>query len=94
VGLETFTVVTTSANADMESIHDRMPVLLNPGALRVWLDPTSTPVSLQSVIQPSPMATLVRYRVSTIVNSARNDGPACIEPFDEPPSAEGFLPLG
>lgn len=94
VDLETFTVVTTGANADMDPIHDRMPVLLDPGGLGVWLDPTSNPDSLRSVMQPSPSATLVRHRVSTIVNSARNEDPACIEPFDEPTSAQGFLPLG
>lgn len=92
VDLETFTVVTTGANADMEPIHDRMPVLLDPGGLRAWLDPTSDPDRLRMVMRPPPMASLVRYRVSTSVNSARNEDPACIEPFVEPAS-QGFLPL-
>jgi hypothetical protein len=45
-------------------------------------------------MQPSPSATLFRHRVSTIVNSARNEDPACVEPFNEHTSAQGFLPLG
>lgn len=91
--LETFTVVTTNASVDMEPIHDRMPVLLDPAALGVWLDPTSRPGDLESLMRPSPPATLERYRVSPLVNSARNEGQACVEPFEEPRTGQGFLPL-
>lgn len=92
--LNTFTLITTSANADMEPIHDRMPVLLDQESLRTWLDPESSLASLGSVMKPSPAATLFRHRVSTVVNDARNEDPACIEPFEESASTQGFLPLG
>ena len=94
VDVETFTLITTSANADMEPIHDRMPVLLDRGSLRTWLDPQSSPASLGSVMQPSPATNLIRHRVSTVINNARNEDPACIEPFEESAPTEGFLPLG
>lgn len=92
--VETFTLITTGANADMAPIHHRMPVLLDPSALRIWMDPGSNPASLEAVMQPSPAGTLVRHRVSTLVNTARNEGPACIEPFEDATPTEGFLPLG
>lgn len=92
--VETFTLITTSANADMAPVHDRMPVLLDPRALRTWLDAESNRTSLEGVMQPSPAASLVRHRVSTRVNNARNEDPVCIEPFEESTLAEGFLPLG
>lgn len=91
--VETFTLITTGANADMAPIHDRMPVLLDPKTLRTWLDPKSNPTSLEEVMHPSPEATLVCHRVSTVVNNARNEGPDCIEPFEESGPMEGFLPL-
>ncbi len=92
--VETFTLITTGANADMAPIHDRMPVLLDPTTLRTWMDPRSNLASLEGVMQPSPEATLVRHRVSTVVNNARNEAPDCIEPFEESGPMEGFLPLG
>ena len=94
VDVETFTLITTTANADMEPIHDRMPVILDPASLRTWLDPRSSPASLGSVLKPSPATTLIRHRVSTRVNNARSEDPACIEPFEESTPTEGFLPLG
>lgn len=36
---ETFTIVTTAANADLAPIHDRMPVVVPAGAHAQWLDP-------------------------------------------------------
>jgi putative SOS response-associated peptidase YedK len=38
-GLDTFTIVTTETNADMQAIHDRMPLILSPEQIDEWLDP-------------------------------------------------------
>jgi len=35
---EPSTIATTAANDDMAALHDRMPVMLNPGAWPLWLD--------------------------------------------------------
>ena len=37
-----FTIITTSANSTVSSYHDRMPVILKPRDLEVWLDPTAS----------------------------------------------------
>lgn len=35
---DTFTILTTSANPDVESIHNRMPLLLDEGEVNLWLN--------------------------------------------------------
>jgi putative SOS response-associated peptidase YedK len=36
--LETFTIITTSPNELVRSVHDRMPVILSPDEGEVWLE--------------------------------------------------------
>ena len=36
--LETFTIITTSPNEIVRSVHDRMPVILSPDEGEVWLE--------------------------------------------------------
>lgn len=38
LGLETFAILTTSANPLISTIHDRRPVILHPDAYSLWLD--------------------------------------------------------
>lgn len=81
--LETFSILTTSANSLMSSIHDRMPVMLHPTDFDRWLDPESTdPQQLQHFYQPYPSDLMQLWPVSTLVNSPRNDSPDCIVPAD------------
>jgi putative SOS response-associated peptidase YedK len=53
--VETYTVITTEANAFMAPIHDRMPVILGERDWDAWLDPdTGNPLLLQSMLAPCP----------------------------------------
>jgi putative SOS response-associated peptidase YedK len=52
--LETTTIITTSANALMAPVHDRMPVILPPEQWDVWLDPNTDPAILQPFLVPAP----------------------------------------
>jgi putative SOS response-associated peptidase YedK len=45
-GVETYTIVTTDANAALAPIHDRMPVIVAPENYATWLDPNSDPDAL------------------------------------------------
>lgn len=79
--LLSFTIITTRANELMERIHDRMPVILNEKDEAKWLDPEFKDTDkLSSLLQPYPSEQMVAYKVSTIVNSPKNDTPSCIEP--------------
>jgi len=79
--LLSFTIITTRANELMERIHDRMPVILHEKDEAKWLDPEFKDTDkLSSLLQPYPSEQMVAYKVSTIVNSPKNDTPSCIEP--------------
>lgn len=69
--VESFTIVTTEANARLRPIHDRMPVILAPDAWDAWL--TWPAAEAGALMQSAPEAWLEAYPVSTRVNSARND---------------------
>lgn len=78
--LETCSILTTAANSLMAAIHDRMPVILGRNAIAKWVNPIITnPRELQDLYQPYPSELMQACRVSTLVNSPRNDSSACIE---------------
>ncbi len=81
--LHSATVVTTSANATMESIHDRMPVILPKAMWHMWLDPTNQNIDMLSkLLVPAPDGLLTMHEVSTQVNNVRNKGADLIEPHE------------
>jgi len=72
----TFTIVTTTPNALIEPIHDRMPVIIPGGAIDAWLDVRNVPASDASkLLVPAPDDLLVARTVSNRVNSVKNDTP-------------------
>jgi putative SOS response-associated peptidase YedK len=81
--LHSATVVTTSANATMEQIHDRMPVILPTAMWDMWLDPTNQNIDmLAGLLVPAPDDLLAMHEVSTDVNNVRNKGDHLIEPIE------------
>jgi putative SOS response-associated peptidase YedK len=78
--LRTCTIITTAANSAVASLHDRMPVILAPGAEREWLDAATPLHRLPELLTGiTPAQTAVRP-VGTAVNDARYDGPECLAP--------------
>lgn len=85
--LHTCTVVTTSANAAISAVHDRMPVILADDTWERWLDPTFTDLdALQAMLAPAPEELLTMHPVSTAVNNVRNNGRELTDPAPEPPA--------
>lgn len=77
------TIITTSPNALMETIHRRMPVILEPDAYNLWLDPSDQPPKqLDGLLKPYPADEMEAYPVSRLVNRPSNDSPDCIAPAD------------
>jgi putative SOS response-associated peptidase YedK len=76
-----FTIVTTEPNALLAPVHDRMPVILLPGAEARWLDPSTKDLAdLLDLMQPYPSHEMEGFEVAPVVNNVANDVPACIEP--------------
>ena len=69
----TFTILTTSANAFVSSLHDRMPVIVDDADRDAWLDPAADPAALATLLRPCAEDRLAAYPVSTRVNSPTND---------------------
>jgi putative SOS response-associated peptidase YedK len=79
--LLTCTIITTSPNALVADIHNRMPVILDRAAYELWLDPAEqSPDKLDPWLKPYPAGEMVAHPVSTLVNSPANDVPACVVP--------------
>ena len=79
--IKTCTIITTTPNELMESIHDRMPVILHPRDYAKWLNPApQTPENLQPLIKPFPADAMTAYPVSTLVNKVTNDTPELVVP--------------
>jgi putative SOS response-associated peptidase YedK len=75
------TVVTTSANATVSTLHNRMPVILGDDAWRLWLDPDLREEGLLlDLLQPAADDLLATVPVSPLVNNANNEGPALLSP--------------
>jgi putative SOS response-associated peptidase YedK len=79
----TAAIITREASTAIPNIHDRMPVVLHPLAWRDWLDPTrSTRELVDQVLVIHSVMEIATQRLSTRVNSVRNQGPDVLEPFD------------
>jgi putative SOS response-associated peptidase YedK len=74
----TFSIVTTTPNEAVATLHDRMPVVLERETWDRWLDPRpADPSELMGLLAPSE-ADLEIYAVGRDVNDVRRDGPELI----------------
>jgi len=79
--VETCTIITGRPNEVAAPIHDRMPVILPPDAIDLWLSPTLDPAIAVSLLEPFPSTDMEAVPVSTRVNSPRNDDADCVAPL-------------
>ena len=54
-GVETYTIITTDANAALAPIHDRMPVIVPADRYASWLDVSADPRALLAPFDPEPI---------------------------------------
>ncbi len=77
--IDSCTIITTVANDLLRPLHERMPVILHPNDYDRWLDPQQTDTSsLETLLTPYEDDAMKFQAVSTLVNSPRNDAPACV----------------
>ncbi|MCW2997586.1 MAG: response-associated peptidase [Solirubrobacterales bacterium] len=88
--LRTCTIITTTANAALDAIHDRMPVILPSAAQEaLWLDALTPAPLAQELLVPLPPEAVAAREVGYAVSDARHDEPDCLDPPE--PEAEPSL---
>ncbi len=79
--VETFSIITTAANQDMENLHERMPLILPRESWKSWLDPEeNNTTKMLDLLNPHPAGLLQLKEVGTLVNKVANDSPECLSP--------------
>lgn len=78
--IESFTILTTTANDALKAIHDRMPVIIDRKHWEAWLDPSRSEVE-DEWLDPADSAGFELVRVSDRVNSVRFNDPECCRPI-------------
>ncbi len=79
------TVITTTPSADLDGLHDRMPVVVELADVDAWLAAGDAgPAIRATLMRPAPSGTLVHHPVSTAVGSVRHDDATLIEQVDAP----------
>jgi putative SOS response-associated peptidase YedK len=69
--LRTFCIITTAANAMIEAIHDRMPVILPPHTWDRWL--STVEPDPRDLLVPHPSELMAMWPVSVRVNKPEHD---------------------
>jgi len=80
--LQSFTILTTTANAVLKPIHHRMPVILSKGDFEDWLDPAQSDAQRLSRYLCPFEGGMQMYPVDRRVNYAANDDPRCVLPVE------------
>lgn len=85
-------ILTTTPNAVTATVHDRMPVILDPSNYDLWLDPGMTNVDAAcDVLKPFDAQLMRSYPVSPRVNNVANDDAECSAPVQQESTAQGQL---
>lgn len=81
--IDSYTVITTDANATLEDVHHRMPVILEPDSYGLWLDPSvDEGGAVLDLLAPARDDLLRGYAVSRRVNRPSEDDAELIEPVE------------
>ena len=80
--INSFTIITTTANIMVHELHDRMPVILHRENEKQWIDNNSDIPSLIELLKPYPHDLMKMYPVSPLLNSPSNNSPDLILPIN------------
>jgi putative SOS response-associated peptidase YedK len=73
-------ILTTSANRLLQPVHERMPVILKPDGIDLWLSPAEDTKLLKPLLQPYDDNMLRAWPISKQVNNPSNDTSKLVEP--------------
>jgi putative SOS response-associated peptidase YedK len=80
--IKSFTIITTTANALLAPMHDRMPVVIAPDCWGDWLGENSPPqCAAETLLRPYPDKAMAFWAVDRRVGNVKNDSPDLFEPL-------------
>ena len=74
------TILTTTPNADVATLHNRMPVVLNDDDAATWVLEDLSLGQVGDFLKPCPAGWLRLAPASLRVNDVRNQGPELLDP--------------
>jgi putative SOS response-associated peptidase YedK len=80
--VRTFAVITTKVNEPVQSIHDRMPVIIAPENYDRWLSPLDP--DPRDLLVPYPAEPMAMWPISTRVNKPDKDDASILDRVGEP----------
>ena len=94
----TCTILTTASGPDVVAVHDREPVVLEPGELARWLRHGPLRQSeIDALCRSTGAGTLASHPVDRRVGDVRNDSPDLVQPVPaetDPPDPEPLTLFG
>jgi putative SOS response-associated peptidase YedK len=72
-------IVTCTPNAEVATLHDRMPVVLDAEQQARWLDPAADPAELAALLAPAPNGSLRLRAAHTALNHWSAEDPSLRE---------------
>ena len=83
--IKSFAIVTTTANALLAPLHDRMPVVIAPDSWDTWLgEKSASDATLGALMRPYPGNAMAFWAVDRRVGNVRNDGADLFAPLNGP----------
>jgi putative SOS response-associated peptidase YedK len=80
--VDTFAIITTDPNELAATVHNRMPVIIEPKDFTRWLTPAEEEPPPIDLLRPFDAEAMKAWKVSSDVGNVRNDRPElCIESF-------------
>jgi putative SOS response-associated peptidase YedK len=81
--IKTCSILTTALNAVTAAVHDRIPVILDPGSYDRWLDPGMQNIAaISELLKPHDGRLMRCYPVSSRLNHVTNDDADCSRPME------------
>lgn len=76
--IRTFTIITIQSNKFLADLSDRMPLIIERGNRERWMSEEAHPGDL---LKPSLSEDMIKWSVSTLVNSPKNNDRDLLEPL-------------
>jgi putative SOS response-associated peptidase YedK len=81
--IKSFAIVTTTANALLAPLHDRMPIVIAPDSWDIWLgEKSASDATLGALMRPYPGNAMAFWAVDRRVGNVRNDSPDLFAPLN------------